>query len=51
MADNVLFSKVVENEFLKGHESFFKESDTLKQAYFLRGLLQWSNWTVNLLKS
>jgi len=35
MADNVLFSKVVENEFLKGHESFFKESDTLKQAYFL----------------
>ncbi|NLU35394.1 MAG: hypothetical protein GXX07_10570 [Wolinella succinogenes] len=35
MADSVLFSGVVENEFLKEHKSFFEESNTLKQAYFL----------------
>lgn len=35
MADSILFSNVVEDEFLKEHKSFFDESSVLKQAYFL----------------
>lgn len=35
MADNVLFSNIVEEEFLKEHKTFFSESGILKQAYFL----------------